>query len=76
MRKFMMFVFGVVTGSILGSAAALLLAPSSGISLREQIQQKTKTFFAEIEDAGKQKRNELELELQQLRTPKEIKPEP
>jgi len=76
MRRFLMFMFGIVTGGVVGSITALLLAPSSGMDLRQQIQQKTKNFFTEIEDAGKQKRNELELELQQLRSTDQAKTNP
>jgi len=76
MRRFLMFMFGIVTGGVVGSITALLLAPSSGIDLRQQIQQKSQNFVAEIEDAGKQKRNELELELQQLRSTDQAKTNP
>jgi len=68
--------FGIITGGIVGSITALLLAPSAGMDLRQQIQQKSQNFVAEIEDAGKQKRNELELELQQLRSTDQAKTNP
>ncbi len=68
MHRFLKFMFGAILGGFVGSATALLLAPSSGTALREQIQQRAQKFCMEIEDAGKQKRDELELELQQLRS--------
>ena len=76
MRRFLMFMFGIITGGIVGGVTATLLAPYKGSDLRLRIQQSVQKFFAEIEDAGKQKRNELELELQQLRSTDQSKTKP
>jgi len=71
MKKAMAFVFGAVLGGVLGSLTALLLAPSSGEELRSNIQSQVDQIQVEIKEAAKKKREELELQLDQLINPGE-----
>lgn len=68
MRRFTSFLFGALIGGVIGGALATLLAPSSGQALRENIAGYYKKSVDEIQQAGKQRRDELELELQHLRS--------
>jgi gas vesicle protein len=69
MRRFFNFFLGVVTGAVLGSTLALLLTPSSGNTIRDQINTTLTDIFSEIREAGAQRRIELQEELIRLRTP-------
>jgi gas vesicle protein len=71
MKKAMAFVFGAVLGGVLGSLTALLLAPSSGEELRSNIRSQVDQIQVEIKEAGNKKREELELQLDQLINPGE-----
>jgi gas vesicle protein len=71
MRRFGSLVLGAALGSFLGAALALIFAPTSGKRLREQITEYTQEIVLEVNQAAKQKRNDLESELDQLRQPQE-----
>ena len=71
MRKAMAFTFGAVLGGILGGLTALLLAPSSGDELRSTIQKQVEQIQIEVEEAAKNKRAELEQQLDELINPGE-----
>ena len=69
MKKFTSFLSGAILGGLVGGITALLLAPSAGSELRSTIEQKVKNIQNEIQTAAKEKRIELEEELQKLRAP-------
>ncbi len=69
MKKFTSFLAGAIVGGLVGGIAVLLLTPSSGENLRAELQQKVKNIQIEIKTAAKEKRAELEEELQKLRAP-------
>ena len=69
MKKFTSFLSGAILGGLVGGITALLLAPSAGSELRSSIEQKVKNIQNEIQTAAKEKRIELEEELQKLRAP-------
>jgi gas vesicle protein len=70
MRKIFSFMLGAFTGGLLGAAAALLLAPSTGNELRNEAASRLQRLQKELTDAKEQKRAELEGQLQALRAPK------
>jgi gas vesicle protein len=70
MRKFFSFLVGTVMGALVGATVALLLAPSSGETLRGQIRERFEALQAELTEAANEKRAELEEYLDTLREPK------
>jgi gas vesicle protein len=60
---------GIVAGGLIGGGVALLLAPSAGEDLRDQIRGRSLGFVDEIKDAAEARRIELELHLAELRAP-------
>lgn len=73
MEKFSKFMLGLVLGAIIGGGTSLLLAPYSGERLRKEIEQYYKQTTDDIRTASIRRRNELELQLEELRKP--AKPE-
>ena len=69
MRKFFSFLVGTVMGALVGATVALLLAPSSGETLRGQIRERLEALQAELTEAANEKRAELEEYLDTLREP-------
>ena len=70
MRRVMSFLSGAILGGLIASALVLLLTPSSGSELRQQIADLANKTYEEVRQAGEQRRDELQLELQDLRAPK------
>lgn len=68
MRRFMSFMAGAVCGALVGSVAALLLAPASGEELREQFVGRVEGLREEVRDAYASRVAQLEAELERLRT--------
>ena len=66
MKTFGNFMAGVLLGGIIGSVAALLLTPSSGKEVRHQITEKYNYIHDEVENAAKQRSDELKQELARL----------
>ncbi|MCD4672801.1 MAG: YtxH domain-containing protein [Anaerolineaceae bacterium] len=71
MRRIVNFLSGALLGGLIASALVLLLTPSSGSSIRKQIAELANKTYEEVRQAGEQRRDELQLELQELRAPKE-----
>ena len=67
MKKLFAFFFGVVVGGVIGGGIALLLAPSSGQTLQQNVSDQLHRVVSEIQQAASERRSELESELQQLR---------
>lgn len=67
MRKFLSFFVGTVMGALVGATVALLLAPSSGETLRGQIQERFAALQDELAQAAADRRVELEEYLSSLR---------
>lgn len=70
MQRFGYFILGAAVGGFLGSVLALLYAPASGQKFRQQINDYTQEIILEVNQAAKQKRDELETELTTLRSSK------
>ncbi|HZW03434.1 MAG TPA: YtxH domain-containing protein [Anaerolineaceae bacterium] len=68
MGRFGNFLLGALLGSLVGSAAALLLAPESGEEIRGQLVQYKNDLQREVGEARMQRRLQMELELARLRT--------
>lgn len=75
MKKFFNFTLGAILGGIVGSMTALLLAPSSGEELLNELESKAKNIQIEIKEAAAKKRMELERELDELKKPSSEKAE-
>ncbi len=71
MRRVINFLSGAILGGMIASALVLLLTPSSGSELRNQISELVNKTYEDVRQAGEQRRDELQLELQDLRAPRE-----
>jgi gas vesicle protein len=69
MNKAISFLTGALLGGLVGAAIAILLAPSSGVELRGQIQERSIELRDEIKSVAQERRAELERELETLRAP-------
>jgi len=70
MRRAFGFLIGALMGGILGAAAALLFAPTSGEELRTLIDERSRNFTADIRQAANVKQIELRDRLETLRAPR------
>jgi gas vesicle protein len=67
MRRLVGFIAGAMCGSIVGAVAALLLAPSSGMELRQNVRVRFDEMLAEGRQAAADRRTELEAQLAALK---------
>ncbi|WP_299024361.1 YtxH domain-containing protein [uncultured Thermanaerothrix sp.] len=67
MRQIGRFLMGLLVGWVVGSLVGLLLAPAPGPSTQQRIVQAYQKFLADIQEAAKARRQELEQELERLR---------
>ncbi len=65
------FLYGSILGALVGAAVALIMAPSSGEDLRNQMQDRYKNIQNEMKTAAENRRIELEQQLAAMRAPKE-----
>ncbi|MCJ7694723.1 MAG: YtxH domain-containing protein [Anaerolineaceae bacterium] len=68
MRKFWISLFATLLGGLVGSALVLLLTPVSGEEARERIGGFFTNISEQVEVAAKEKRLELEKQLERLRS--------
>ncbi len=68
MRKLLIFTAGILTGSTIGAAVAILLAPASGDDMRNEARERFRQLLDESARAAAERRVELEAELAQLTT--------
>jgi len=73
MRRLLSFLVGATLGGLVGAAAALLLAPKSGVELRLEMRNRGERLRGEVTGAMDAKRAELEAQLKTLRSPKPTK---
>jgi gas vesicle protein len=64
-----MLLAGSLCGALVGAVAALLLAPSSGLELRERMTERARRVQDEVREAYETRRAQLEAELASLRSP-------
>jgi gas vesicle protein len=69
MRRLMFFTGGVLCGVMIGAAVALLLAPASGDSMREDARRRFDEMMVEAQLAADKRRRELETQLAEMTTP-------
>lgn len=69
MRRIVNFISGAMIGAVVGALFALLFAPSSGETLRSQIQDQVITLQEEVRRASSDRRAELEQQIAALRSP-------
>lgn len=70
MKKIFNFMSGMIFGSLVGAAVAILLAPESGDEFRSDIQSRYIEIKDEVQSAAATRRTELEKQLETLRKPK------
>ena len=70
MQRVLNFLSGAMLGGVVGAAIAILLAPTSGVELREQMQERANQLQLEVKQASETRRAELEQQLALLRAPK------
>lgn len=70
MGKITGFLAGLMSGAIVGSVAALLLAPSSGRELQARTRERFETLIDDARTAAESKRVQLEAQLEALKAPK------
>ena len=66
------FLLGAASGALICGMAALLLAPSSGSELRQQIRERAQYVQDEVKRAAEERRGELEHQLSELRAPRRL----
>ena len=71
MQKIVSFFTGVIMGGLVGATIAILLAPSSGEEIRGQLQERSIRLRDDIKAVAKERREELERELEALRAPRQ-----
>ena len=69
MNKIFSFLMGTFFGALIGATIAILMAPSSGLELRGQLQERSIQLRDEIKQVAQERRAELERELENLRAP-------
>lgn len=74
MRHLDKFFFGALLGGLIGGGLALLFAPTSGKKLQSEIVSYVVDVREDVEQAARQRREELEQELARLRQPISLKP--
>jgi gas vesicle protein len=70
MKKAISFLSGAILGAMVGAAVAILLAPTSGDMLQQQIRGRIESIQGEVRQASQERRKELEEQLASLRTPR------
>lgn len=75
-NKVIGFLVGAALGVLVGGVTALLLAPTSGNDLRQQIRDRAQYVQDEVKNAAEQRRAELEKQLTDLRAPRIAEPHP
>ena len=69
MRRIVSFFAGAMCGAIVGAVAALLLAPASGLELRQNVRLRVDDLVAEGRRAAEDRRAELQAQLAALKRP-------
>ena len=70
MSKATGFLAGMMSGAIVGSVAALLLAPMSGRDLQVRAREELDNLVDDAKTAAETKRVQLEAQLESLKAPK------
>ncbi len=71
MRRIMSFMYGAMLGGLIGVTVGLLLAPSTGEEIRNQMKDRAQQIQLEVKNAAASRRAELEQQLAAMRAPKQ-----
>ena len=74
MQRYFSFIAGAFCGALVGSVAALLLAPMSGRELQTMGRARTESAFAEIRKTYEEREAALKAQLAALTAPKQTPP--
>ena len=69
MRRVLGFMMGIMVGALVGATVALLLAPESGASFRDELRARGENFVADVRQAAETRRIELTNRLESLQEP-------
>lgn len=72
MNKAIRFLSGAILGAMVGAAVGILLAPTSGDTLQQQIRGRIEAIQGEVRQASQERRRELEQQLTSLRAPRQV----
>lgn len=67
MSKLFSFAAGLMSGSLVGAAAALLLTPRSGADLQAEARARWEQVLAEAEMARERTRQEMEMQFERMK---------
>jgi len=70
MNRIMSFLAGTLCGAVVGSVAALLLAPASGKELQSQARERFDDLVEDARRAAETRRAQLEAQLNALKSPR------
>jgi len=70
MRRILNFMAGATLGALIGASVVLLLTPTSGSDIRNQMRERALSIQNEVKQAAEQRRAELEKQLADLRAPR------
>jgi len=70
MSRIFSFLTGIIVGGLVGATVGILLAPSSGVEMRSQLQDRGVRLREDIKAVADARRAELERELAALRAPR------
>ena len=71
MRRMFGFLIGIAVGGLVGSTIALLMAPESGNTLRQQLRARGQNFLSDVRQAADERKIELRQRLDEMRAPRE-----
>ena len=74
MGKITGFLAGMLSGALVGAAAALLFAPMSGKELQSRSRERFDNLISDAKAAAESKRVQLEAQLEALKSPKKNQP--
>ena len=71
MRRMVSFLYGAMLGGLIGSTVGLLLAPTTGDEIRNQMKERAQQVQLDVKNAAAARRAELEQQLAALRAPRQ-----